>query len=982
MATPIYRLHGSFDRGALAVWCETGLRRPESIAPASDPAAVAGAEPPAEVVSLLTGVRLVHKVEVRAPVTGTWRRAKVPGKLLRGSAALRLLALAGESGSAEWAGPDLRALAQLASGVRELVGRAQVVPVVTVEETYVARWELVRSPEIISWLAAVSRLLGTMEAEDVAAFADWAADATVRARLAARPSMPSFVAALLAAEDPQLAGNHAMVARSRDFAVHAGAANVHVVLRVLEPSEELWRIEVLVRVGGEGIRPFSELEDPELVAPVLVGILETAKAAFPLLSEAETAPGGVDFLVPADTVVALVEGGATALRERGIEVLLPRAWTRVRTEVRAAPSVAPVESEARLGLRELGEVSWEILVGGEPVDERELQKMLASSSDLVELRGRWVRAEAGALRRAAAFLERARARAEAEDAGVGPGEKEPEDRVSEGKASGTAIGRFVEAMLSEEAEGLAVRAPDTLEWRLPSPAGILGDLPQWFAATLRDYQRDGVRWLHGMASAGLGAVLADDMGLGKTVQVLALESLERQRGESGARPTLVVAPLSLVRNWKRESERFAPGLSVLVHHGPGRLGGEEARPAMAAADLVLTTYGTAVRDAPLLEGVLFHRVVVDEAQTIKNIDAQAAKALRRLRSAHRVALSGTPVENRLEDMRAILDFCNPRMFGSAEVFRSRFSTPIETSGDEDTASRLVSLAAPFILRRTKSDPGVVELPAKLEHRIDAFLTAEQAALYTAVVESMMETVKGASETGRKGAILSGLTALKQVCDHPALYASDGSPLLGGGEHRSGKLAALDEILTTAGDAGEKVLVFTQYRTFGDMILPFLGRRAGEPIPFLSGLTSASERARMVEDFQRPDGPPVFLASLRAGGTGLTLTAANHVVHLDRWWNPAVEDQATDRVHRIGQEREVNVYTLVAPGTVEERIADVLDHKQGLRDLTVGSLGLTALSDDALADLVALRADTETTREAYRSSVVPQPEIGGRRRRRS
>ena len=965
---PTYRLRGAFGRGALAVWCETGLRRPESIAPAADPSAISGANAPARVVELVDSVRLIHKVEARGPVGGTWRRAKVPGKYLRASLALELLDLAAAEDSDSWAGPDLRAFAQLAQGVRTLVAAAQVVPVVTYEDDFVARWELVRSPEVLSWIGSVSRLLTTVEHDEVAAFADWIADAEARRKLVARPSMPSFIKALVDESVNAVSGSHAMVARSRDFATQAGAANIHVVFRVLEPTEELWRLQVLVRIGADGIRPFDELDDPELVAPVLVGILDTAKIAFPALAEADTAPGGVDFLLPADSIVDLVERGAAALQERGIEVLLPRAWTRVRTEVRAAPSVAAVESEARLGVQQLTEIRWEVLVGGEPVDEVELQKMVAASSDLVQLRGRWVRADGEALRRASAFLEKIRAR-----------EEEPEGP----EEPASALGEYVSAMLSPEAEGLAISAPDTMDWKLPEPREVLGDLPSSFRATLRDYQADGVRWLAGMAAAGLGAVLADDMGLGKTVQVLALESLERNRLAAGtqARPTLVVAPLSLVRNWQLEAHKFAPDLSVMIHHGPDRLDSESARQAMAEADLVLTTYGTVVRDLATFEPVKFQRIVIDEAQTVKNVDTHAAKSLRRLESRHNLALTGTPVENRLEDMRAILDFCNPGMFGSAEVFRSRFSTPIETSGDTDTASRLVALAAPFLLRRTKSDPNIVELPAKLEHRVDSYLTNEQAALYTAVVKNMMEDVKDSSDSGRKGAILSGLTALKQVCDHPALYAADGSALLRGGEHRSGKLEALDEILTTAGDAGEKVLVFTQYRTFGDMILPFLGRRAGEPIPFLSGNTSAKERARMVEEFQDPDGPPIFLASLRAGGTGLTLTAANHVVHLDRWWNPAVEDQATDRVHRIGQERDVNVYTLVAPGTVEERIADVLDHKQGLQEITVGSLGVTALSDDALMDLVALRTDSDIAQDAYLKSTTPQPPLSSARRTR-
>ena len=967
---PSYRLRGVFGKGALAVWCETGLRRPDSVAPVADPSAISGSSAPARVVEIIEAIRLVHKVEARGPVKGVWRLAKVPGKYLRAESALELLDHATAEDADRWAGPDLRAFAQLAAGVRELVSQAQVVPVVSYEDEFVARWELLRSPEILSWLGSVSRLLSTLEHDEVAAFADWIADAETRRRLSMRPSMPSFVKALVDTTDNAVAGSHSMVARSRDFATQAGAANIHVVFRVLEPTEELWRIQVLVRIGADGIRPFDALDDPELVAPVLVGILDTAKIAFPALAEAETAPGGVDFLVPAESIVELVERGAAALQERGIEVLLPRAWTRVRTEVRATPTVAAVESEARLGVQQLGEIRWEVLVGGEPVDEVELQKMVAASSDLVQLRGRWVRADSEALRRASAFLEKARGRAE-------------EVKNSDGDGTQHALGEFVTNMLSPEAEGVAITAPDTLEWKIPEPKDVLGDIPSSFRATLRDYQADGVRWLAGMAAAGLGAVLADDMGLGKTVQVLALESLERNRlsRDTRARPSLVVAPLSLVRNWQLEALKFAPDLEVMIHHGPERADTTTASEAMRHSDVVLTTYGTIVRDLATFEAVSFQRIVIDEAQTVKNVDTQAAKSLRRLPARHRVALTGTPVENRLEDMRAILDFCNPGMFGSAEVFRSRFSTPIETSADTDTASRLVALAAPFLLRRTKSDPGIVELPAKLEHRVDSYLTSEQAALYTAVVKNMMEDVKDASDGGREGAILSGLTALKQVCDHPALYAADGSALLRGGEHRSGKLEALDEILTTAGDAGEKVLVFTQYRTFGEMILPFLGRRAGEPIPFLSGTSSAKERVRMVERFQDPDGPPIFLASLRAGGTGLTLTAANHVVHLDRWWNPAVEDQATDRVHRIGQERDVNVYTLVAPGTVEERIADVLDHKQGLQEITVGSLGVTALSDDALMDLVALREDSESAREAFLQSTTPQPPLKAQRKAR-
>jgi len=320
------------------------------------------------------------------------------------------------------------------------------------------------------------------------------------------------------------------------------------------------------------------------------------------------------------------------------------------------------------------------------------------------------------------------------------------------------------------------------------------------------------------------------------------------------------------------------------------------------------------------------------------------------------------VENRLDELRAVLDFANPGMLGSASTFRARFAIPIESHRDEAAASRLRALAAPFVLRRLKSDPRVVaDLPDKQHIRVDSPLTREQATLYRAVVEDMMEQVKESEGAARKGAILSGLTALKQVCNHPAHYLGDGSALLRGGRHRSGKLAALDEVLTEILDAGEKVLLFTQYRAFGDLILPLLERRAATAVPFLHGGVTAAGRAQMVEEFQASHGPPVMLASLRAGGTGLTLTEANHVVHLDRWWNPAVENQATDRVHRIGQTRVVQVRTLVAPGTVEDRIDELLEAKRDLAELTLGPLA-GALTELADADLAALVEFTDVGRD--------------------
>lgn len=603
----------------------------------------------------------------------------------------------------------------------------------------------------------------------------------------------------------------------------------------------------------------------------------------------------------------------------------------MRTAVRLAvtdPGTENIDSGRRLGVDQLADVDWEMVVDDVALDPAEAQMLLDAASDLVKLRGQWVRADPGALRRAARFLAARRG----------------------GRVTAPAL---VAALMSEEGEGVEVEAPTTLDW-IPSSSSTRVALPPWFRATLRPYQLEGVRWLTALAGADVGAVLADDMGLGKTMQVLALTASEHARGLTG--PTLVVAPLTLVATWAREAATFAPELQVHVHHGPARERGDEAASRLGAADLVLTSYGTAARDAELLARVAWRRLVADEAQTIKNPSTSVARAVVSIPAEHRIALTGTPVENRLDELRAVLDFANPGMLGSASTFRARFAVPIESHRDEAAASRLRALAAPFVLRRLKSDPRVVaDLPDKQHIRVDAPLTREQATLYRAVVEDMMEQVKESEGAARKGAILSGLTSLKQVCNHPAHYLGDGSALLRGGRHRSGKLAALDDVLTEILDAGEKVLLFTQYRAFGDLILPLLERRAATSVPFLHGGVTAAGRAQMVEEFQSPQGPPVMLASLRAGGTGLTLTEANHVVHLDRWWNPAVESQATDRVHRIGQTRVVQVRTLVAPGTVEDRIDELLEAKRDLAELTLGPLAgaLTELADADLAALVEL-----------------------------
>jgi SNF2 family DNA or RNA helicase len=470
--------------------------------------------------------------------------------------------------------------------------------------------------------------------------------------------------------------------------------------------------------------------------------------------------------------------------------------------------------------------------------------------------------------------------------------------------------------------------------------------PAALAATLRDYQRRGLNWLAGMTSLGLGCCLADDMGLGKTITLIALH-LHRQTDAQSAGPTLVVCPTSLMGNWQREIERFAPGTPVRRFHGARR-----GLDGLADGEFVLTTYGTMRLDAPRLAEVTWGMLVADEAQHVKNPHSSTARALRSLGARARVALTGTPVENNLSELWAILDWTTPGLLGRLGTFRRRYAEAVEGGQDPAAADRLARLVRPFLLRRRKSDPGIApELPPKTETDHAVSLTQEQAGLYEAVVREALAEIAGADSMARRGLIVKLLTGLKQVCNHPAQYLKEERPVIAG---RSGKLELLDELLDTilAEEAG--VLVFTQYVQMARLLERHLAAR-GTPSLFLHGGTPVAEREAMVRRFQ--DGEvPVFLLSLKAAGTGLNLTRAEHVVHYDRWWNPAVEAQATDRAYRIGQTRPVQVHRIVAEGTIEDRIAELLARKRELADAVLGSgeAALTELTDAELADLVALR----------------------------
>ncbi|OZM78575.1 DEAD/DEAH box helicase [Pseudonocardia sp. MH-G8] len=625
-----------------------------------------------------------------------------------------------------------------------------------------------------------------------------------------------------------------------------------------------------------------------------------------------------DELELTDTDVAdLLGDGAGRLAAAGVAVHWPRD---LRPEVSAHAVAGRGAGPATFdpGGEPL-QLDWELALRGDPLSAQEMAELAASHRPVVRLRDEWVLVDPGS-------RERARNRT------LGP--------VSRIAALGAALTGQVDD------GGTPVPVVTTgwlqeLQERIAAPPAPLA-APDGLAAVLRDYQLRGLGWLDRMTSLGLGACLADDMGLGKTITVIALH-LRRSALRAG--PTLVVCPASLLGNWEREITRFAPGVTVDRYHGAGR--------ELPAHDgFVLTTYATMRLDVAALAAHGWGLVVADEAQHVKNPASSTALALRRVPSAARVALTGTPVENDLVELWSILDWTTPGLLGTLGQFRARWADPIAEGGDPRIAERFARLLAPFLLRRRKSDPGIApELPRKTVTDRAVGLTREQAGLYEATVAETMARIARADGMSRRGLVLALLTALKQICDHPALYAKEAEPVLAG---RSGKLELLDELLDTILAEDGAALVFTQYVAMGRLLEWHL-RARGTGVAFLHGGTPVPEREAMVERFQRGE-VPVFLLSLRAAGTGLNLTRADHVVHFDRWWNPAVEEQATDRAYRIGQTRPVQVHRLISEGTVEDRIARLLESKRALADsvLSGGEGALTELTDAELADLVALR----------------------------
>ena len=531
-------------------------------------------------------------------------------------------------------------------------------------------------------------------------------------------------------------------------------------------------------------------------------------------------------------------------------------------------------------------------------------------------------------------------------------EKHPQDGLP---IDGVECHGWLAEWLEKFPKGDAVAQSEKLE-QLQQPNSLKGQL--------RPYQLYGYSWLAFLRKWRLGACLADDMGLGKTIQTISLLLREKGTKKKLSAPVLLIAPTSVVTNWEREIGRFAPGLRTYVHRGASRLRGEEMRAAVKGQDVVLTSYPIARLDAESIHSIKWLAVILDEAQNIKNPEAKQTQAIRKIEAEFRIALTGTPVENRLSELWSIMHFLNPGYLGARKSFRENFALPIERYHDEEAIKQLKQLTTPFILRRVKTDPRVIsDLPDKVETKVYCTLTEEQATLYEAVVQDVMKQIEEEEGIKRRGLVLSMMMQLKQICNHPVQYlhqaGKNGADV--SLDDRSGKLERLGELLeeVLAAERNDRALIFTQFAEMGAMLADYLPRAFGAGTQFLHGGTPAKARDQMVERFQEAEhAPPIFILSLKAGGTGLNLTRANHVFHFDRWWNPAVEDQATDRAFRIGQRRNVQVHKFVTTGTLEEMIDDMIESKKGLAQAVVGSGEgwLTEMSTAELRKIVTLRRE--------------------------
>ncbi len=639
------------------------------------------------------------------------------------------------------------------------------------------------------------------------------------------------------------------------------------------------------------------------------------------------------------------------LQDNGLGVIVPPGLSSDNSEqrlgIKMTASVAKRKGE-RLSLQSMLKYKLEIAVGDRHVSKQDFKKLLAQKSPIVEIDGQWIALQPADVKAAQAVLDQSNEQLDlsVEDAlRLSTGDTKTLAKLPVVKFKSTGV---LSGLLDNLSDNKAVEPVNNIK-------GFVGEL--------RPYQAKGVGWLSFLETWGLGACLADDMGLGKTIQLIAfLLNLKQENGLE--KPTLLVCPTSVINNWEREVKKFAPKLKTVIHHGDKRSQGKTFAKQVKDKQLVITSYSLIPRDLKTLSGIDWQGVVLDEAQNIKNPAAKQSQAIREIPAGFRIALTGTPVENRLTELWSILDFLNPGFLGNRNFFQKRFAVPIEKYGDRESLNILRSLTQPFILRRLKTDQNIIQdLPEKQEMNVFCGLSTEQAELYQQLVDNSLSVIEDSEGIKRRGLILTLLLRLKQLCNHPELLNNNKSNKeqinTDNFGDRSGKLLRLEEMLDEIVDEGDRALIFTQFSQWGKMLKPYLEEKLKGEVLFLYGSTPREARQEMVDRFQNePNGPKIFILSLKAGGTGLNLTRANHVFHVDRWWNPAVENQATDRAFRIGQKRNVQVHKFVCTGTLEERINDIIESKKELAEQTVnaGEQWLTDLDTSSLRSLLLLDRD--------------------------
>ncbi len=726
---------------------------------------------------------------------------------------------------------------------------------------------------------------------------------------------------------------------------------VGIRLREPEVDGDDWIVDVTLRSKEHSQEMYvvNEQELPKKWQASLQRIEEESHYWFQIDSSLKNAEGQLRTSLHEAEAWAFLTDTSVKLAEAGTEVLLPPWWKQLQAsnpqlKMQVKSSVGQSQ-QSFVGLNQLIDFNWKLATGDLEISEDEFRELVSQNRRLIKIRGKWVKLDPHFIKQMQSVMKKVNAQGLtfsdvlAKELLAERESDTSEDDLHEDILSGITLelNKHLINMMKQLTQTKQLPAE-------PTPKGLHGEL--------RPYQKTGMEWLLFLRKYGLGALLADDMGLGKTIQTIAYCLAIREQRLSD-KPMLIICPTSVLGNWQREFERFAPNLQVTLHYGPNRATSETLTKSIDDVDVVITSYNLAHIDEAALTSVTWQVVCLDEAQNIKNAYTKQAKAVKQLQAEHRIALTGTPIENRLTELWSIFEFLNPGYFGSLHRFRQRYVLPIEREEDAEKMKAVQQLIRPFFMRRSKLDRDIeLNLPDKLEQKEYCPLTAEQASLYEQIIEDTFRDIERRSGIERRGYILSMLTKLKQICNHPALFIKDGDETRF--VERSHKSEKLVELVTQIREQNESCLIFTQYIAMGNMLAKHLKKTLGDRVSFLHGSFSKTERDQLVERFQAGE-EHVLILSLKAGGTGLNLTAANHVIHYDRWWNPAVENQATDRAHRIGQKQFVHVHKLITTGTLEEKIDDMLERKQSLSDGIIQSENwITELPTEELRELFTLR----------------------------